>query len=247
MTRLRTAAHEETELLTVLYFPFRQTAPKETQRHRRESRQQEREETARKHEEVRRSERNADKVILAKLFRSGRLGSGRDRGDIVRRAKQLLSEFGEAERREFGPTLDRLIAAIEGRPPQAKKTSAESLRARYEQELAVRFARRYPNPTLGQKTKIEARIRVLVERAIANTQAAPETTQAKNVLVKSYERGLMERASKKLGRDLTPPLEQVLARRIQAAGNRYWDRLINLDERRPSGVGSKSAVGQERN
>jgi hypothetical protein len=27
MTRLRTAAHEETELLTVLYFPFRQTAP----------------------------------------------------------------------------------------------------------------------------------------------------------------------------------------------------------------------------
>src|ERR1700693_4409213 len=32
MTRLRTAAHEETKLLTVLYFPFRQTAP--IRRHR---------------------------------------------------------------------------------------------------------------------------------------------------------------------------------------------------------------------
>ncbi len=27
MTRLRTAAHEETELLTVLYFPFRVRTP----------------------------------------------------------------------------------------------------------------------------------------------------------------------------------------------------------------------------
>jgi conjugative relaxase-like TrwC/TraI family protein len=241
---VRTAAVEATGEVKPSGDELRRRA---TQRHRRESRQREREETARKHEEARRSERNADKVILAKLFRSGRLGSGRDRGDVVRRARQLLSEFGEAERREFGPTLDRLIAASEVRPAQAKKTVAESLRARYERELAVRFAQRYPNPTPEQKTKIAARIRVLVERAIAKTQAAPETTRAKNVLVKSYERGLMERASKKLGGDLTPALEQVLAKRIQAAGHRYWDRLINLDERTPAWVGSKSTVGRERN
>jgi hypothetical protein len=59
---------------------------KETQQHRREQKQRERDEAARKRDEAREAERNADKVILARLFRSGRLGTGKDREDVVARA-----------------------------------------------------------------------------------------------------------------------------------------------------------------
>jgi len=209
---------------------------KETQQRRREEKQHERDEAARKREEAREAERNADKVILARLFRSGSLGSGKDREDVVVRARQLLSDFTELERREFGPTLERFIAAVDARPGRANKTYLESLRARYEGELVARFAKRYPDPSLEQKGKIEARIRVLVERALANIQAASKSGLAKNALVAGYESELLQRATQKLGRDLTPGLERVLSKRIQEAGRRYWDRLINLDERRPAGV-----------
>ena len=123
------------------------------------------------------------------------------------------------------------------------KTSLQSIRARYEGELVARFAERYPDPTPEQKTKIEARIGVLVERALANIEAPGGSGLAKNTLVERYERGLMQRASQKLGRDLTPGLERVLSKRIQEAGRRYWDRLINLDERTPAGV--EQVVGSE--
>jgi hypothetical protein len=218
---------------------------KETQQGRRERRQQERDETARRHEEARGAKRNADKVILARLFRSGRLGTGRDREDIEVRARQLLSEFNEPERREFGPTLERLIAAIDARPGRASETSLESLRARYEGELAARFAERYPDPSPEQKNKIEGRIRVLVERALAKSRVAPESGRAKKVLVERYERELMQRASQKLGRHLTPALEGTLSKRIQEAGRRYWDRMFNVDERKSAGVGP--VVGRDIN
>jgi hypothetical protein len=74
---------------------------------------------------------------LARLFRSGRLGSGRDRHDIGERARQLLSEFSELERREFGPTLERLIAAINATPRRASHASLELLRARYERDCSA--------------------------------------------------------------------------------------------------------------
>ena len=77
---------------------------------------------------------------------------------------------------------------------------------------------------------------MLVERALANIQAASKSGLAKNALVAGYESELLQRATQKLGRDLTPGLERVLSKRIQEAGRRYWDRLINLDERRPAGV-----------
>ena len=125
------------------------------------------------------------------------------------------------------------------------KTSLQSIRARYEGELVARFAERYPDPTPEQKTKIEARIEVLVERALANIEAAGGSGLAKNTLVERYERELMQRASQKLGRDLTPGLERVLSKRIQEAGRRYWDRLINLDERKPVGV--EPVVGRDIN
>jgi hypothetical protein len=209
---------------------------KETQQHRREEKQRERDDAARKREEAREAERNADKVILARLFRSGRLGTGKDREDVVARARQLLSDFTELERREFGPTLERLIAAVDVGPDRGNKTDLESLRARYEGELVARFAERYPDPSPEQKAKIEARVRVLVDRALANIQAASKSGLAKNALVAGYESELLQRATQKLGRDLTPGLERVLSKRIQEAGRRYWDRLINLDERRPAGV-----------
>ena len=177
---------------------------KETQQRRREEKQRDRDEAARKREEARQAERNADKVILARLFRSGRLGSGQDRKDVVARARQLLSEFSELERREFGPTLERLIAAVDARRVRASKTAPDSIRARYEGELVARFADRYPEPTPEQQAKIEARIQVLVERALTNMQAASESGQAKKVLVERYERELMQRTAQKLGRDLTP-------------------------------------------
>jgi hypothetical protein len=216
---------------------------KETQQHRREEKQRERDEAARKRDEARETERNADKGILAKLFRSGRLGSGKDRVDLAARARLLLSEFGELERREFGPTLGRLIAAVDARPDRTNKTSPQSIRARYEGELVARFAERYPDPTPQQKAKIEARIGLLVERALANIEAAGGSGLAKNTLVERYERELMQRASQKLGRDLTPGLERVLSKRIQEAGRRYWNRLINLDERKPFGI--ESVLGRE--
>jgi hypothetical protein len=218
---------------------------KETQQARREKRQRERDETARKREEARAAERNADKVILARLFRSGRLGSGRDRHDIGERARQLLSEFSELERREFGPTLERLIAAINATPRRASHASLELLRARYEGELVARFAERYPDPSPEQKNKIDGRIQVLVERALAQRQVAPESGRAKKVLVERYERELMHRASQKFGRHLTPALERVLSKRIQEAGRRYWDRMINVDERKSAGVGP--VVGRDIN
>jgi hypothetical protein len=216
---------------------------KETQQGCRERRQQERDETARKHEEARGAERNADKVILARLFRSGRLGTGRNREDIGVRARRLLSEFSELERREFGPTLERLIAALDARSDRASKTSLESLRGRYEGELIARFAERYPDPSPEQKNKIEGRIRVLVERALAKSQVAPESGRADKVLVERYERELMQRASQKLGRHLTPALERVLGKRIQEAGRRYWDRMINVDERKSAEV--RPVVGRD--
>jgi ATP-dependent exoDNAse (exonuclease V) alpha subunit len=218
---------------------------KETQRRRREERQQKQDEAARKLEEAREADRNADKVILAKLFRSGRLGSGSDREDVAARARQVLSEFEEVERREFGPTLERLIAAVDARPGRTNKTSQESLRARYEGELVTRFAERYPDPTPEQKRKIEARIGVLVERALANIGASARSGLAKNALVERYEHELMRRASQKLGRDLTPALDREVRKRIQEAGRRYWDRMINLDERRSAGVGP--VVGRDIN
>jgi conjugative relaxase-like TrwC/TraI family protein len=209
---------------------------KETQQHRREEKQRERDEAARKRDEAREAERNADKVILARLFRSGRLGTGKDREDVVARARQLLSDFTELERREFGPTLERLIAAVDAGPGRGNKTDLESLRARYEGELVARFAERYPDPSPEQKAKIEARVRVLVERALANIQPVPKSGLAKNALVAGYESELLQRATQKLGRDLTLGLERVLSKRIHEAGRRYWDRLINLDERRQAGV-----------
>ena len=218
---------------------------KETQQRRREEKQRERDEAARKGEEARENERNADKVILARLFRSGRLGSGKHREDVAARARQLLSDFTELERREFGPTLERLIAAIDARPGRADKTDLELLRARYEGELVARFAERYPDPSPEQKSKIEAQIRVLVDRALINIQAASKSGLAKKVLVERYESELLQRATRKLGRDLTPGLERVLSKRIQEAGRRYWDRLTNLDERRPVGV--EPVVGRDIN
>jgi hypothetical protein len=218
---------------------------KETQQHRREEKQRERDEAARKRDEAREAERNADKVILARLFRSGRLGTGNDREDVVARARQLLSDFTELERREFCPTLERLIAAVDAGPGRDNKTDPASLRARYERELVARFAERYPDPSPEQKAKIEARVRVLVERALANIQAASKSSLAKNALVAGYESELLQRATQKLGRDLTPGLERVLSKRIQEAGRRYWDRLINLDERRPVGV--EPVVGRDIN
>ena len=218
---------------------------KETQQRRREEKQRERDDAARKREEVRDAERNADKVILARLFRSGRLGTGKDREDVVARARQLLSDFTELERREFGPTLERLIAVVGARPGRANKTDLESLRARYEGELVTRFAERYADPTPEQKIKIEARILLLVERALANIQAASESGLAKNVLVAGYERELMQRASQKLGRDLTPALERALNKRVHEAGRKYWDRLINLEERKPTGM--EPVVGRDIN
>jgi hypothetical protein len=209
---------------------------KETQQHRREGKQRERDEAARKRDEAREAGRNTDKVILARLFRSGRLGTGKDREDVVARARQLLSDFTELERREFGPTLERLIAAVDAGPGCGNKTDLESLRARYEGELVARFAERYPDPSPEQKAKIEARVRVLVERALGNIQAVSKSGQAKNALVAGYESELLQRATQKLGRDLTPGLERVLSKRIQEAGRRYWDRLINLDERRRADV-----------
>jgi hypothetical protein len=197
----------------------------------------------RKHEEARGAERNADKVILARLFRSGRLGTGRDRQEIGVRARQLLSEFSELERREIGPTLERLIAAVDAAPRRASQGSLESLRARYEEELVARFAERYPDPTAEQKAKIEGRIRVLVDRALAKSEVAPESGRAKKVLVERYERELMQRASQKLGRHLTPALERVLGKRIQEAGRRYWDRMINVDERKSAEV--RPVVGRD--
>jgi hypothetical protein len=156
-----------------------------------------------------------------------------------------LSEFSELERREFGPTLERLIAAVDARRVRASKTAPESIRARYEEELVARFAERYPEPSPEQQAKIEARIQALVEGALANMQAASESGQAKKVLVQRYERELMRRATHKLGRDLAPGLERVLSKRIQEAGRRYWDRLINLDERKPVGV--EPVVGRDIN
>ncbi len=84
---------------------------------------------------------------------------------------------------------------------------------------------------------------MLVKRALANIEAAGGSGLAKNTLVERYERGLMQRASQKLGRDPTPGLERVLSKRIQEAGRRYWDRLINLDERTLAGV--EQVVGSE--
>jgi hypothetical protein len=137
----------------------------------------------------------------------------------------------------FGPTLERLIVAVDARPGRANKTNMESLRARYEGELVAQFAERCPHPSAEQKGKIEARIRVLVERALNNIQAASKSGLAKKVLVERYESELLQRATQKLGRDLTPGLERVLSKRIQEAGRRYWDRMINLDERKSAGVG----------
>ena len=147
-----------------------------------------------------------------------------------------MSDLTELERREFGPTLERLIAAVDAGPGRGNKTDLESLRARYEGELVARFAERYPDPSPEQKAKIEARVRVLVERALANIQSASKSGLAKNALVAGYESELLQRATQKLGRDLTPGLERVLSKRIQEAGRRYWDRLINLDERKPANV-----------
>ena len=116
------------------------------------------------------------------------------------------------------------------RPGRANKKDLESLRARYEGELVTRFAERYADPTPEQKIKIEARILLLVERALANIQPASESGLAKNVLVAGYERELVQRASQKLGRDLTPALERALNKTGHEAGRKYWDRLINLEE-----------------
>jgi endonuclease III len=104
-------------------------------------------------------------------------------------------------------------------------------------EIVARFAERYPDPSPEQKNKIDGRIQVLVERALAQRQVAPESGRAKKVLVERYERELMHRASQKFGRHLTPALERVLSKRIQEAGRRYWDRMINVDERKSTGVG----------
>jgi phosphotransacetylase len=109
----------------------------------------------------------------------------------------------------------------------------------------AQFAERYPDPSPEQKGKIEARIRVLVERALNNIQAASKSGLAKKVLVERYESELLQRATQKLGRDLTPGLERVLSKRIQEAGRRYWDRLINLDERKPVSV--EPVVGRDIN
>jgi hypothetical protein len=68
-------------------------------------------------------------------------------------------------------------------------------------------------------------------------QAASESSPAKKVLIERYERELMQRATQKLGSHLTPALERVLSKRIQQAGRRYWDRMINLDERKSAAVG----------
>jgi hypothetical protein len=131
------------------------------------------------------------------------------------------------------------------RPGRANKKDLESLRARYEGELVTQFAERYADPTPEQKIKIEARILLLVERALANIQPASESGLAKNVLVAGYERELVQRASQKLGRDLTPALERALNKRVHEAGRKYWDRLINLEERKPTGM--EPVVGRDIN
>jgi len=80
------------------------------------------------------------------------------------------------------------------------------------------------------------------EVARKKTEEAIKRYQAR---VERYESELLQRATQKLGRDLTPGLERVLSKRIQEAGRRYWDRLINLDERKPVGV--EPVVGRDIN
>jgi hypothetical protein len=78
-----------------------------------------------------------------------------------------------------------------------------------------------------------------------NLLQAAKSGPAKNALVAGYKSELLQRATQKLGRDLTPGLERVLSKRIQEAGRRYWDRLINLDERKPAGI--EPVLGTEMN
>jgi conjugative relaxase-like TrwC/TraI family protein len=217
---------------------------RQIQAERREERQRQGEELARKREEARQAERSADKVILERLFHSGRLGSGKDPKEVASRARQLLSELSEVERREFGPTLERLVLGSELRRRDAGEPRLESLRQRYEREFGVQFRERYPNPTPEQQVKIATRIKGLVERALADVEKRPEFGGAKTVVVDGYKRELLQRAAQKFGADLTPALEQLLQKRIEVAGRKYWDRLFKMEER--PGAGEPVVVSRDR-
>jgi hypothetical protein len=79
----------------------------------------------------------------------------------------------------------------------------------------AQFAERYPDPSPEQKVKIQARVRVLVERALANLQAASKSGVAKNALIAGYESELLQRATQKLGRDLILGLERALSKEFK--------------------------------
>ena len=173
-------------------------------------------------EAQRRAERKADKAILAKLYRSGRLPGGR-RADKLRAAKELLAKLSPDELREFGPTLQRVIAGAQrggrvalpiarrSRTTQTKKAEKKTV-TNYERDLRQRLAEQYPNPTPEQAAKTQRKIGELLTKQL-QAPAAQVVGSLQQMQVKTYETRLRATLAAKYP-NLTPAQARRLEQRI---------------------------------
>ena len=105
------------------------------------------------------------------------------------------------------------------------RQQSEELRRReaegYERLLRDRFKQRYPNPTLEEQRKIEARVKVLVER---NAMSGSRDFAEKPPLER-FEQQLRERLAMRY-----PDLSPTLARRME-------ERIVQAVERQKATLG----------
>jgi AAA domain-containing protein len=174
----------------------------------------------------------ADKAILAKLYRSGRLPGGR-KADKVRAAKELLAKLSPDELKEFGPTLQRVITGAQPgsrvalpkarrpRNTQTRKPTKKTV-TNYERELRKKFAEQYPNPTPEQSARIERKIGEL----LAKQRQAPlaQAVNFQQMQVRSYENRLRATLATKYPNP-TPAQARQLEQRFDQLVAQYHARL----------------------
>ena len=183
--------------------------------------------------EVRRlTQLKADKAILARLYRSGRLLGGR-KADKVRAAKELLAKLSPDELKEFGPTLQRVttgaqpgsrVALPKARRPRNTQTRKPTKKTvtNYETELRKKFAERYPNPTPEQSARIERKIGELLAK---QRQAPPaQAVSFQQMQAKAYETRLRATLATKYPNP-TPAQARQLEQRIDQLVAQYHARL----------------------
>jgi hypothetical protein len=104
---------------------------------------------------------------------------------------------------------------------------------RYEALLRERFKEHYPNPTEGQKRKIEARVQNLMERHVATLDARIETEVPP---LRRFEEQLQQRLAARfpdLSLDQARRLQERIAQAVERQRGRIVEaRRLSLDETR---------------